>query len=214
MEFDVEGVGGGIGEGDIPCEADDDGVVIDSGSIFLNLASQNGAQTISIDPDGDFDFIDVALDPEDFDSNDKKRINRIATVEEVANEDIVLGFRLNSDDDDEDHSPTDPGYEELFHRRGEQRRRDRPGNRHHPGRMLSPTGGGPRAAARLSCRPKPITCGPWPGAPRRFGRGPSLLPDGPGQHVGDRLGDIAGEGAIACMDHDFGGHASQQLHLL
>lgn len=114
MELDVEGVGGGIGEGDILWEAVDDGVVIDSGSIFLNLASQNGAQTISIDPAGDFDFIYVALDPEDFDSNDKMRINRIATVEEVANEDIVLGFRLNSDDDDGDHSPADPGYEEFY----------------------------------------------------------------------------------------------------
>lgn len=116
IEFDVEGVGGGIGTGDILWEAVDNGQVVASGSIAVNLTSTTGAHTISVDPGVDFDFLYVALDPADFDSNDKMRINRIATIEEVASDDILLGFRFNSDDGDGDQAPLPtavPNYEEF-----------------------------------------------------------------------------------------------------
>ncbi len=116
IEFDVEGVGGGIGEGDILWEAVEGGVVVASGSITVDLTSTTGAHTLQVEPGTEFDFLYVALDPLDFDSNDKMRINRIATLEQVAAEDIVLGFRINSDDGDGDQSPlpTDvPSYEEF-----------------------------------------------------------------------------------------------------
>ncbi len=113
VKMDVQGVGGGIGTADVLWEAVSGGVVVDSGSVDDIDFSSKDAHTIEVGPDADFDFLYVALDPDDIDGNDKVRINRIATVEEVANEDIVLGFRLNSDDGDGDHSPADPGYEEF-----------------------------------------------------------------------------------------------------
>jgi VCBS repeat-containing protein len=116
MEFDVQGVGGGIGQGDLLWEAVENGVLVASGSITVDLTSTTGAHTLRVEPGTDFDFLYVALDPLDFDSNDKMRINRIATLEQVQADDIVLGFRINSDDGDGDQSPlpTDvPNYEEF-----------------------------------------------------------------------------------------------------
>ncbi len=115
IEFDVQGVGGGIGTGDILWEAVKNGVLVDSGFVTLDLSLKD-AHTITLDPDGEFDFLYVTMDPDDFDSNDKMRINRIATVEEQLSDDILLGFRLNSDDGDGDHSPAEsdvPSYEEF-----------------------------------------------------------------------------------------------------
>jgi hypothetical protein len=111
IEFDVQGVGGGIGEGDILWEAVDNNVVVASGSITVDLHSQTGAHTIRIDPNVTFDQLYVALDPADFDSNDSMRINRIATIEELTQDDILLGFRVNVEDDDHDQSPTN--YQEF-----------------------------------------------------------------------------------------------------
>ena len=114
LEFDVVGVGGGIGAGDILWQAVKGGAVVASGETFVDLSGKNGTITLEADPSAAFDFLYIALDPADFDSNDKMRINRIATVEEVANEDIELGFRLNSDDGDGDEAPDQsPGYVEF-----------------------------------------------------------------------------------------------------
>ncbi|MDX1465770.1 MAG: hypothetical protein R3215_08730, partial [Halomonas sp.] len=116
MELDVQGVGGGIGFADVLWEAVSGGVVVDSGSIDDLDFSSKDAHTIQIDPDMDFDLLYVALDPYDIDGNDKVRINKISTVKEEAAEDILLGFRINSDDPDGDHSPAEaavPSYEEV-----------------------------------------------------------------------------------------------------
>jgi hypothetical protein len=88
--------------------------LMESGSVNdVNFAG--AAQTIRVDPNADFDDLHVALDPADIDGNDKVRINQISTVEQVASDDIVLGFRINSDDGD--HSPlatATPSYEEFL----------------------------------------------------------------------------------------------------
>ena len=130
LEMDVQGVGGGIGEAGILWEAVQDtnlNGVADAGDTVVAFGevtedvngvtpldfSAKDPYTIRIEPGTNFDFLFTALNPDDVDSNDKVRINRIATLEEQASDDIVLGFRLNSDDDDGDHSPADPGYEEF-----------------------------------------------------------------------------------------------------
>jgi VCBS repeat-containing protein len=120
LEFVVQGVGGGIGTADVLWEAvrlvNGVRVVVDSGSEDdVNFAG--AAQTVRVDPDVDFDYLYVALDPSDIDGNDKVRINQISTVQQVASDDIVLGFRINSDDGDGDHSPlatATPSYEEFL----------------------------------------------------------------------------------------------------
>lgn len=119
IEFDVQGVGGGIGNFNGPdleeiiWEAVAGGSVVASGAEEVDLTSQTGAHTLSVEPGVAFEYLYVALNPDDVDSNDKMRINRIATIEEVLSDDLVLGFRINSDDDDGDHAPVDPGYEEF-----------------------------------------------------------------------------------------------------
>ena len=120
LELDVKGAGGGVGTETLLWEAyDGAGVLVDSGSITRDFSGQD-ALTLTIDPDADFAKLYLGFDASItdgnstfFDSNDTIRINRIATVEQVAADDIVLGFRINSDDGDGDHSPVDPGYEEF-----------------------------------------------------------------------------------------------------
>lgn len=130
VEMDVQGVGGGIKLADVLWEAvedtngngvaDEGDTVVASGTVSEDVNgmtldfSAKDPYTIRIEPGMEFDFLFTALDPDDIDSNDKVRINRIATLEQEANEDIVLGFRLNSDDGDGDHSPTASGYEEFY----------------------------------------------------------------------------------------------------
>jgi hypothetical protein len=72
--------------------------------------------TVTITPGVTFDQLYVALDPADFDANDIMRINRIATVEQIPQNDILLGFRVNVDDGDGDQSPLAsaiPAYQEF-----------------------------------------------------------------------------------------------------
>ncbi len=112
VQFVIQGVGGGIGVGDLLWEAVKDGSVVQSGSVLnVDLRGQAGPQTIDVKPSVDFDYLYVALDPNDFDSNDTARINKISTYEEVPQDDIVLGFRVNSDDGDGDQYPAT--YEEF-----------------------------------------------------------------------------------------------------
>jgi VCBS repeat-containing protein len=113
IEFVVQGVGGGIGTADLLWEAVDSEGNVEKG-IYAGVNFAGAAVTVTIDPAGEFDFLYVALDPDDVDGNDKVRINRISTIEEVASDDIILGFRINSDDGDGDHSPAAPGYEEFL----------------------------------------------------------------------------------------------------
>lgn len=133
VELDVQGVGGGIKDAGVIWEAVDwndanmNGQVdngeltaVASGEVTMDVDgvtpldfSAKDPYTIRIEPGADFDLLYVSLNPDDIDGNDKVRINRIATLEEEAAEDILLGFRLNSDDPDGDHSPADPGFEEV-----------------------------------------------------------------------------------------------------
>jgi VCBS repeat-containing protein len=98
IEFDIEGVGGGIGEGKVLWEAYNGTTFVDSGFFLVDLTNTNGAHTLLVEPSGTFTTLYVALDLDDFDSNDKARINRIATQEDQLADDIILGFDIRSNE--------------------------------------------------------------------------------------------------------------------
>ena len=93
-------------------------MVVDSGYVTTTNIKVKDGETLRIEPllasGEEIDQLYVALDPDDIDSNDKARINRIATLEQQANEDIKLGFRFLSDEGatDGDQSPYG-SYEEF-----------------------------------------------------------------------------------------------------
>ncbi|WP_067208706.1 Ig-like domain-containing protein [Marinomonas aquimarina] len=116
--LDLQGVGGGVPDDpDLIYVVVDEGVVIDSGYINTNDINVKGGETITIEPNlengEEIDQIYLALDPEDVDSNDKVRINRIETLEKQLEDNYVLSFALASTDGDGDQSPYDGGTEDI-----------------------------------------------------------------------------------------------------
>lgn len=103
IQFEIQGVGGGIGTIEVLYEAYDNDILIDSGSIEgVNLGGKDPA-TIAIELGQEFDELYVLpiLD----DGNDKLRINEVSTLSRQENNDFALTFGIQSTDGDGDIAP-------------------------------------------------------------------------------------------------------------
>ncbi|NNU79763.1 hypothetical protein HMH01_04835 [Halovulum dunhuangense] len=124
VSLEITGVGGGIRTVDLLWEAyvdtngndifDAEDQPVASGSETADLGARD-PHVLEIEPGVDFDFIFVAMDPDDVDGNDTARINNISTIQQIDLNDFVLNFELASEDGDDDWAPGgDPTQEVAF----------------------------------------------------------------------------------------------------
>lgn len=107
VRFTLKGVGGGVDDAEevvwvAVADVSGTDTIVASGTKTTTDINQKDGEEVLIDPGVEFDQLYVAINLED---PEKVRINKIETIEEVAANDIVLGFRVNSDDGDGDESP-------------------------------------------------------------------------------------------------------------